>query len=211
MQSRQSPISSRNRSTTTARSEGTAPVAASCSRRKVRRFVAARSSSLCSAWSLAFALSSSSGTSSREVAPIASPSSYGRPMPSPFQNGTAPGTPGAGETSTRSRVISSIRQVDAPSKNVWPARAAPAGRGAGKEGGPGARLVDHLLVQLADAPAAVDEMHAEQAAVGNGARVGDRQTARALSPADDAGGAIPDDPRPQLRELVRRVAARQHA
>ena len=31
--------------------------------------------------------------------------------------------PGAGETSTRSRVISSIRQVDAPSRNVWPARA----------------------------------------------------------------------------------------
>ena len=47
----------------------------------------------------------------------------GRPTPSPFQNGTAPGTPGAGETSTRSRVISSIRQVEAPSRNVWPARA----------------------------------------------------------------------------------------
>jgi hypothetical protein len=63
---------------------------------------------------------------SRELArgaPIASPSSYGRPTPSPFQNGTAPGTPGAGETSTRSRVISSIRQVEAPSRNVWPARA----------------------------------------------------------------------------------------
>ena len=34
-----------------------------------------------------------------------------------------PGTPGAGETSTRSRVTSSIRQVDAPSRNVWPWRA----------------------------------------------------------------------------------------
>ena len=60
---------------------------------------------------------------SRDAAPIASPSSCGLPTPSPFQNGTAPGTPGAGETRTRSRVISSIRQVDAPSMNVWPALA----------------------------------------------------------------------------------------
>ena len=67
--------------------------------------------------------SSESATSSRDALPIAAPSSYGRPTPSPFQNGTAPGTPGAGETSTRSRVISSIRHVDAPSRNVWPARA----------------------------------------------------------------------------------------
>ena len=51
----------------------------------------------------------------RENSPIAAPSSYGRPTPSPFQNGTDPGTPGAGETSTRSRVISSIRHDDAPS------------------------------------------------------------------------------------------------
>ena len=56
-------------------------------------------------------------------APIASPSSRGRPTESPRQNGTAPGTPGAGVTITRSRVISSIRQLDAPSRNVWPGRA----------------------------------------------------------------------------------------
>ena len=47
----------------------------------------------------------------------------GRPTPSPFQNGTAPGSPGAGVTITRSRPISSIRQVLAPSRNVCPARA----------------------------------------------------------------------------------------
>ena len=69
------------------------------------------------------AFASLSAESSRDAAPIFWPSSYGRPTPSPFQNGTAPGSPGAGETSTRSRVISSIRQVDAPSRNVWPARA----------------------------------------------------------------------------------------
>src|ERR687895_639178 len=123
MQTRQSPISSRKRSTTTVRSEGTAPVAASCSRRKVRRLPAARSSRACCSVSRATAFSSRIETSSREASPIASPSSYGRPGPSPFQNGIAPGTPGAGETSTRSRVISSIRHVDAPSMNVCPARA----------------------------------------------------------------------------------------
>ena len=64
-----------------------------------------------------------SADSSREARPICSPSSYGLPTPSPFQNGTAPGTPGAGVTSTRSRVISSIRQVEAPSRKVCPARA----------------------------------------------------------------------------------------
>ena len=62
-------------------------------------------------------------TASRAKAPIARPSSAGRPIPSPFQKGTAPGTPGAGVTITRSRVISSIRQVVAPSRKVWPGRA----------------------------------------------------------------------------------------
>ena len=47
MQTRQSPISSRKRSTTTVRSDGIAPVAACCSSRNVSRFWAARSSSLC--------------------------------------------------------------------------------------------------------------------------------------------------------------------
>ena len=62
-------------------------------------------------------------TAQRANAPIASPSSRGRPTQSPRQNGTAPGTPGAGVTITRSRVISSIRQLVAPSRNVWPGRA----------------------------------------------------------------------------------------
>ena len=48
MQSRQSPISSRKRSTTTVRSDGTAPVAAACSFRNVSRLLAARSSRRCS-------------------------------------------------------------------------------------------------------------------------------------------------------------------
>ena len=91
-------------------------------------------------------------------------------MPSPRQKGTAPGVPGAGVTITRSRVISSIRQVLAPSRKVWP----------------GPRLVDHLLVELAD-PAAVGEVDAVEPAVGDRARrwrrpAGGRLAGRASSP-----------------------------
>ena len=54
--------------------------------------------------------------------PIASPSSAGRPMPSPFQNGSRPGSPAAGATSTRSCVISWMRQLVAPSAKTSPTR-----------------------------------------------------------------------------------------
>ena len=60
--------------------------------------------------------------SSPANAPIALPSSAGRPRPSPFQNGTRPGCPNAGETSTRSEVISSMRHEVAPSANTSPTR-----------------------------------------------------------------------------------------
>ena len=129
--SRQSPISSRKRSTTIVRSRRhdargllllAQEVEQVARRERVEVVVALERLGV---WS----------TAQRANAPIASPSSFGRPTPSPFQNGTAPGTPGAGVTITRSRPISSIRHVDAPSRNVWP----------------GARLVDHLLVELADA------------------------------------------------------------
>ncbi len=75
---------------------------------------------------------------------------------------------------------------------------------------PCARLVDHLLVELADAAAAVDQEDAEEAAVGDRAGVRDREPPRALRPRDHAGRAVPDDPRPQLGELVGRVAAGEH-
>ena len=96
-------------------------------------------------------------------------------------------------TITRSRVMSSIRQVVAPSRKVWP--------------GPG--LVDHLLVELAD-PAAVGQVDAVEAAVGDRAGVGDRELARALAAAHRAGGAVPDEPRAQLGEPLRRIAAVEH-
>ena len=53
-------------------------------------------------------------------APIARPSSIGRPTASPFQNGSLPGTPGAGVTVTRSWPISSTRQLLAPSTMTSP-------------------------------------------------------------------------------------------
>ncbi|BBJ40525.1 hypothetical protein SSPO_032430 [Streptomyces antimycoticus] len=46
----------------------------------------------------------------------------GRPSWSPFQKGSRPGTPGAGETRTRSRVMSSIRQEVVPRVNTSPTR-----------------------------------------------------------------------------------------
>src|SRR5438067_1255957 len=49
----------------------------------------------------------------------------------------------------------------------------PPRRGAEQEGLPRPRLVHHLLVELADPPAAVDEEHPEEAAVGDRAGVRD--------------------------------------
>ena len=74
----------------------------------------------------------------------------------------------------------------------------------------GARLVDHLLVQLSDAAAAVDEVDPVEAAVGDRAGVRNGQPSRAGATPDDAGRAIPHDPRAELGELVRRVTAREH-
>ena len=86
----------------------------------------------------------------------------------------------------------------------------PPGRGAEEERLALARLVDHLLVELADPPAAVDEEHSEEPAVRDRPCVRDREPAGAEPSPDDTGDAVPDDPRPQLRELVGRVPAGEH-
>ncbi len=114
-------------------------------------------------------------------------------MPSPRQNGTAPGTPGAG------------RDDHAVAGDVLD----PPGGGAEQEGLALARLVDHLLVELAD-PAAVGQVHAVEAAVGDRPGIGDRELAGALASANGAGGALPDDPRPELGEALGRVAPVEH-
>ena len=67
-----------------------------------------------------------------------------------------------------------------------------------------ARLVDHLLVELADAGVrglAGDE-DAEQAAVGDRPAAGHRDPLRARPPGEGAEIAVPDDARSQLGELV---------
>ena len=85
----------------------------------------------------------------------------------------------------------------------------PPGGRAEQEGLAGPGLVDHLLVELAD-PAAVGQVDAVEAAVGDRAGVGDDQLAGAFAAVDGALRAVPDDPRPQLGEAVRRVAAVEH-
>ena len=92
-------------------------------------------------------------------------------------------------------MISSIRQLDAPSRNVSPDPA----------------LEDHLLVELADAslrPALADKEHAIQPAVWNGSAVDNRDTFGALTGGQPVLDSIPGQPRPQIREVIRRVASR---
>ena len=86
----------------------------------------------------------------------------------------------------------------------------PPARGAEQERLAGSRLVDHLLVELSDPAAAVHQVDAEEAAVGNRARVGDCEPSCALASADDAARAVPDDPRTELCKLIRGVTPREH-
>ena len=86
----------------------------------------------------------------------------------------------------------------------------PAGRAEGEHvADPG--LVDHLLVELADPPARrvppggvalADQEDAEQAAVGDGAAGGDGQPLRSGPGGQQPGVALPDQPRPQLGEVL---------
>src|SRR5207302_4728592 len=69
----------------------------------------------------------------------------------------------------------------------------PPGGGAEEERLPGARLVDHLLVELADPTAAVDQMDAVEPAVGDRPRVRDRQPLGTGPAPDDAGRPVPYD------------------
>ena len=80
----------------------------------------------------------------------------------------------------------------------------PAGRAEGEHVAD-PRLVDHLLVELADPAAgalAADQEDAEQPAVGDGAAAGDGEPLGAGPAGERAGDAVPDDARAQLGELV---------
>ncbi len=83
----------------------------------------------------------------------------------------------------------------------------PAGR-AEREDVADPRLVDHLLVELADpARLVADEEDAEEAAVGDGAAARDGQPLGAGPTGEHAGDAVPHDARSQLGELLAGVAA----
>ena len=194
MQSRQSPISSRKRSTTIALSEGRTPVACSCSRRKTSRFSAARSSRSCSVVRRSRARSSSSadelpaGAADRLAELVRAADALALPE------------------RHQARDAGSGRDEHAVAGDLLD----PPRRGAEEERLAGAGLVDHLLVELADAAAALHQVHAEEAAVRDRPGVGDREPARALASAQEPGDAVPGDARPQLGELLGRVPAGEH-
>ncbi len=146
--------------------------------------------------SRSYSRSSTSGscsTAQRAKAPTAAPSSRGRPTRVAVPEGH-----GAGHARRR-------RDHDPVARDLLDA---PRGR-AEQEGLPHPGLVDHLLVELAD-PAPVGQVHREQPAVGDRARVGHGQRAGAAAGADRALEPVPHDPRPQLAELLRRVATVEH-
>ncbi len=82
------------------------------------------------------------------------------------------------------------------------------GGGAQQEGLARAALVDHLLVELAH-PGAVGQEDAVEPTVGDGAAVRDGQALGTGPAAQGAREAVPHQPRAQLGELLRRVAAAQ--
>src|SRR6185369_15637004 len=71
----------------------------------------------------------------------------------------------------------------------------------------------HLFIEFADAGASwrrAEQEDAEQAAIGNRAAVGDRDSFRAFPGDDSPAHPIPGDPRTKLRKFVRWIASRQH-
>ena len=125
------------------------------------------------------------------------PARRGRPPRSALQNGILPGSPGAGTTSTRSRVISVMRQLDAPRTKTSPTR-------------------DSKTISSSSSPTrrsgavTVGEKDAVETTVGDGAGVGHGQALRALASPHGAPETVPDDPWPQLGELVGGVAPGEH-
>ena len=74
----------------------------------------------------------------------------------------------------------------------------------------GPHLVDHFLVELADLLAVVQQVDGEEASVRDGATTDHRQPLRARPAPDLAFEPVPDDPRPELGELIGGVATAQH-
>src|SRR5262249_17450251 len=163
---------------TIVRSVGTPPVASCCSRMNCTRLAVARSSRWYSSRSRVRAFASDRPLSSRDAAPIFWPSSNGRPTPSPFQNGTAPGTPGAGGTRPGAGGVLPRPRGGAAERDLRAARASLALPPAGP----------------APPPPAVVEEAAKQPAVRDRSGMGAREPACAVARTDAPAGAVPDDP-----------------
>src|SRR5262249_37175526 len=91
----------------------------------------------------------------------------------------------------------------------------PPGRGAEEEDVAHARLEDHLLVELANPAApggsfAVHKVDTVQPSIRDGTTVDNSDPSSALPRAHPALVPVPRDPRAELGELVRGVAAREH-
>ena len=133
---------------------------------------------------------------------MAAPSSAGRPTASPCQNGSLPGWPGAGDTSTWSAVMSSIRHELAPSTNTSPTR-------------------DSYTISSSSSPTR-RECRPDRSRwpparnTPNRPRSGmvpplPTATPLAARPAvQHARGPVPDQPGPQPAEVLARVQAGQH-
>ena len=134
-------------------------------------------------------------------APMARPSSTGRPTASPFQNGSLPG---------HARRRGHDHPVGADVLDPPAARAEDDDVAVH----PGPQLVDHLLVELADPPTRVPASPSRK--TGYRPRSGIVPPLRdgdgpGVPPAlDHVGHAVPGDPRLELGELVGRVGAREH-
>ena len=143
------------------------------------------------------AASGLSASTSRTNAPTARPSSAGRPSESPFQNGQPPGQARCG--GDQDAVVGDV--LDAPGARAEGEQVADA------------RLVDHLLVELADPtarPLAGGEEHGVEPTVGDGAARGDGEALGAAAAGEGVGEAVPRDAGAQLGELLAGVAAREH-
>ena len=125
------------------------------------------------------------------------PSSSGRPAASAFQNGILPGSPGS-----RRDEHAIVRDLfDPPRRRAEQERLADAA------------LEHHLLVEFADPrvrPAFTDQEHTVKPAVGNRAAVDDRDALRAFACRQSVLQSIPRQTRPQVGEIVGRIAPRQH-
>ena len=194
---RQSPSSSRKRSTTNVVSVGTVPVASRCSSischrlsvaKSLKPIVRQRSSNSCAAQPGQLA-----GERADRRAQLGGPAdAVAAPERQPG------GLAGRGED--QHAVVGDLGDP-------------PAGR-AERDDVARPRLVDHLLVEFADARGLVGvrargQVHREQPAVGDRAAGGDRQPLRAGPGGQRARVAVVHQPRPQLGELGRRVLAAQ--